>query len=93
MQQKIEKFEKNEQKRFKILKENKKRAMVSLIGYTNSGKSAILNNLAKKEIVKSQNWLFETLSTKMKQIHLIDNFDITLVDTIGFVNNLPHELI
>lgn len=66
---------------------------IALIGYTNAGKSAILNSLAKNDVVESRDMLFQTLSTKAKKINIKNNMDVILVDTIGFINNLPHEMI
>lgn len=66
---------------------------VALIGYTNAGKSAILNMMAKKEVVESKNMLFQTLKTINRRVHVRGNFEVIMVDTIGFINNLPYELV
>lgn len=67
---------------------------VCLIGYTNVGKSALLNKFAKQDLVKSRNMLFQTLFTTSKTVRLRGNTTfIDLVDTIGFISDLPHELI
>lgn len=67
---------------------------VCLIGYTNVGKSALLNKFAKQDLVKSRNMLFQTLFTTSKTVWLKGKTtEIDLVDTIGFISDLPHELI
>ena len=72
----------------------KKNALtVALIGYTNAGKSAILNMMAKREVVDSKDMLFQTLKTINRRVHVRGNFDVIMVDTIGFINNLPYELV
>lgn len=73
--------------------------VAALIGYTNAGKSTILNALLKQskaavhKQVYAQDQLFATLDTSMRRISLPYAPDILLVDTVGFVSNLPHELI
>ncbi|MDD7793137.1 GTPase HflX [Clostridium sp. 'White wine YQ'] len=75
---------------------------VSLVGYTNAGKSTLRNTLCdmvatkdavKKEKVFEANMLFATLDTTTRAINLLDNRLITLTDTVGFVRKLPHELV
>lgn len=75
---------------------------VSLVGYTNSGKSTLRNALydmamPKDSIEKSKvfeaDMLFATLDTTTRAINLLDNRLITLTDTVGFVRKLPHELV
>lgn len=73
--------------------------VVALIGYTNAGKSTILNALLKQsqaaahKQVYAQDQLFATLDTSIRRISLPYAPDILMVDTVGFVSNLPHELI
>lgn len=72
--------------------------VVALIGYTNSGKSAIMNRLlsmSEKEdkVVTEQDMLFATLDTQQRSIRLENNCEFILVDTVGFVSKLPHSLI
>lgn len=72
--------------------------VVALIGYTNSGKSAIMNRLlsmSEKEdkVVTEQDMLFATLDTQQRSIRLANNCEFILVDTVGFVSKLPHSLI
>lgn len=72
---------------------------VSLAGYTNSGKStlmnAIISNSSNKEktFTYSEDMLFATLETKTKKISLENNNDFLLTDTVGFIRKLPHDLI
>lgn len=75
---------------------------VSLVGYTNAGKSTLRNTLcdlaAAKDIQTKQkvfeaNMLFATLDTTTRAITLPSNTPITLTDTVGFVQKLPHELV
>ncbi|MGL5615467.1 MAG: GTPase HflX [Sarcina sp.] len=75
---------------------------VSLVGYTNAGKSTLRNTLCdmaaakdnqSKEKVFEANMLFATLDTTTRAITLPSNRGITLTDTVGFVQKLPHELV
>ena len=75
---------------------------VSLVGYTNAGKSTLRNTLCDvaaardnqaKEKVFEANMLFATLDTTTRAITLPSNRGITLTDTVGFVQKLPHELV
>lgn len=73
--------------------------VVALIGYTNAGKSTLINALltqnrrASQKHVSAKDCLFSTLDTAMRRISLPYAPDILIVDTVGFVSNLPHELI
>lgn len=72
--------------------------VVALMGYTNSGKSAIMNRLlsmSEKEdkIVSSQDMLFATLDTQHRKIELETGNEFILIDTVGFVSKLPHSLV
>lgn len=72
---------------------------VALTGYTNSGKSTLMNSIIdvasthKEEYVFEENMLFATLETKTKRIHLDNNHVFLLTDTVGFINKLPHHLV
>lgn len=80
-----------------------KNSQVSLVGYTNAGKSTLRNTLCAesastlatqaKDKVFEADMLFATLDTTTRAIKLPDNRDITLTDTVGFVSKLPHELV
>ena len=66
--------------------------IISLIGYTNAGKSTLFNYLAKENVfVKNQ--LFATLDTTMRKVSLFNKLYFVLSDTIGFISNLPTQLI
>jgi GTP-binding protein HflX len=73
--------------------------IVSLVGYTNAGKSTIMNAMVKRFIsathkeVFEKDMLFATLDTSVRQIKLPDNKSFLLTDTVGFVDKLPHYLI
>ena len=64
----------------------------SLVGYTNSGKSLLFNNLVKSKIL-SKNQLFSTLDTTTRKIFLDQNISSTISDTVGFINKLPTILV
>ena len=72
--------------------------VVALMGYTNSGKSAIMNRLlymSEKDdkTVSSQDMLFATLDTQHRKIELEPGCEFILIDTVGFVSRLPHSLV
>jgi len=64
---------------------------VSLVGYTNVGKSTIMNMLAKSEVF-AENKLFATLDTTVRKV-VIGNLPFLLTDTVGFIRKLPHGLV
>ncbi|WP_041397315.1 GTPase HflX [Spirochaeta africana] len=64
----------------------------ALVGYTNAGKSTLLEYLSGAEL-GSENKLFATLDPTTKRIELADAGPVLLTDTVGFVRNLPHELV
>ena len=73
--------------------------IVSLIGYTNAGKSTLMNALLKhinanedKQVLQ-QDMLFATLDTSLRQIQLKGGLSFLLSDPVGFISNLPHELV
>lgn len=72
---------------------------VSLVGYTNAGKSTIMNGMVEATIkedskkVLEMDMLFATLDTSVRKITPVDNKDFLLADTVGFVSKLPHDLI
>ena len=66
--------------------------VIALVGYTNAGKSTLLNALATSE-ASAEDKLFTTLDPKARRIKLPDNRDAILVDTVGFIHKLPHHLV
>lgn len=71
-------------------KEN--RYMVAIVGYTNAGKSTLLNKLTGADVL-AQDKLFATLDPTIRKLTLSDKREIMLVDTVGFIRKLPHHLI
>ena len=66
--------------------------VVAIVGYTNAGKSTLLNKLTDAGI-PANNRLFDTLDTTSRQLHVSDNLDVVLSDTVGFIAKLPHHLV
>ena len=66
--------------------------VVAIVGYTNAGKSTLLNHLTGAGI-PANNRLFDTLDTTSRQLTVSDNLDVILSDTVGFINKLPHHLV
>lgn len=64
---------------------------VALVGYTNVGKSTIMNCLSKSEVF-AENKLFATLDTTVRKV-VIENLPFLLSDTVGFIRKLPHQLV
>ena len=64
---------------------------VALIGYTNAGKSTLMNQLAKSEVF-AEDKLFATLDTTVRKV-VIGNLPFLLTDTVGFIRKLPHQLV
>lgn len=64
---------------------------VALVGYTNVGKSTIMNMLSKSEVF-AENKLFATLDTTVRKV-VIGNLPFLLSDTVGFIRKLPHQLV
>ena len=66
--------------------------VVAIVGYTNAGKSTLLNHLTGAGI-PANNRLFDTLDTTSRQLTVSDNLDVVLSDTVGFIAKLPHHLV
>ena len=64
---------------------------ISLVGYTNVGKSTLMNLLAKSDVF-AENKLFATLDTSVRKV-VIENVPFLLSDTVGFIRKLPHQLV
>lgn len=64
---------------------------IALVGYTNVGKSTIMNTLSKSDVF-AENKLFATLDTTVRKV-VIENLPFLLSDTVGFIRKLPHQLV
>ena len=67
-------------------------ASVALVGYTNAGKSTLLNALADSDVYAAD-MLFATLDPTSRQVHLPTGQHVVVTDTVGFINKLPHDLV
>ena len=77
----------------KITQRKKREALirVALVGYTNVGKSTLMNVLSKSDVF-AENKLFATLDTTVRKV-VIENLPFLLTDTVGFIRKLPHSLV
>ncbi len=72
---------------------------VSLVGYTNAGKSSLFNTLCRSahrlgnQPVEADDRLFQTLDTTTRKISLPEGTEVLITDTVGFIQNLPHHLV
>jgi GTP-binding protein HflX len=66
---------------------------VSIVGYTNAGKSTLLNSLVGSEVARAEDQLFATLDPTSRQVKLGDGQAAILTDTVGFIHKLPHQLV
>lgn len=64
---------------------------IALVGYTNVGKSTLMNLISKSEVL-AENKLFATLDTTVRKV-VIDNIPFLMTDTVGFIRKLPHQLV
>ncbi len=94
----MEKLEKTRE----LHKKQRRRAgfpVISLVGYTNAGKSSLFNALcevahsSKKSQVETNSRLFQTLDTTTRKIKLDSSDEVLISDTVGFIQNLPHHLV
>ena len=98
IQEKIDKIKKrlkNVSNRRKIQRKSRHKnnfKIFALVGYTNAGKTKLFNTLTKKN-QNSEDKLFATLDTKISRVYLNDKLTIGLIDTVGFINNIPTQLI
>lgn len=82
-------------KRRKLLRERRKKnavTTVAIVGYTNAGKSTLLNALTDAGVL-AENKLFATLDPTSRALKLPDGRTVLLVDTVGFISRLPHDLV
>jgi len=83
------------QTRREMLSENRRKKnifTVALAGYTNAGKSTIINKLTDSTVI-AEDMLFATLDPSARKLELPSGEDIIIIDTVGFVSKLPHELV
>lgn len=94
IQQIQRKLEKVESQRHQGRSKRKKAeiASVSLVGYTNAGKSTLFNQLTGAGIYVA-NQLFATLDPTLRHCQLVEGTEMVLADTVGFIRHLPHELV
>ena len=85
-------LEKIDQERIVQSRGRKKFFRVALVGYTNAGKSTLMNVLSAADVYV-QDQLFATLDTTIRQVNINDTHQILLSDTVGFVRKLPHGLV
>jgi len=88
LQHKLEKIDKQKEIQ---RKHRGKLVRVALVGYTNVGKSTIMNLMSKTDLL-AENKLFATLDTTVRKV-IIDNLPFLLSDTVGFIRKLPHHLV
>ncbi len=88
LQQRLEKIDKQKATQ---RKNRGKMVRVSLVGYTNVGKSTIMNLLSKSDVF-AEDKLFATLDTTVRKV-VIGNLPFLLSDTVGFIRKLPHQLV
>ena len=89
LRKKIEKLKKQTENR---IKHRDKRWTVALVGYTNAGKSSLLNALSGENLYADDR-LFATLDTTTRRIHIRPDKHALVSDTVGFIRRLPHELV
>ena len=82
----------NQRDRQKAKRKKRELPVISIIGYTNAGKSTLLNTLTQSE-VQAENRLFVTLDPTSRRIRFPENMDVILTDTVGFIRDLPDALV
>jgi GTP-binding protein HflX len=66
---------------------------VAIVGYTNAGKSSLLNALSGRESARAEDQLFATLDPTSRKVRLGDGQSVVMTDTVGFIHKLPHQLV
>jgi GTP-binding protein HflX len=75
----------------KAMRHKKEVPIVSIVGYTNSGKSTLLNTLTRSKVL-SENRLFATLDPASRRLKFPKDVEVIITDTVGFIKDLPNEL-
>lgn len=100
--QEIKKQMKKLEKTRELHRKQRERAgfkLISLVGYTNAGKSSLFNSLCinshrhGREEVEADDRLFQTLDTTIRKIKIAANTEVLITDTVGFIQKLPHHLV
>ena len=81
-----------ERYRRRAKRRKKELPVISLVGYTNAGKSTLLNTLTNSNI-KAENKLFATLDPTSRRLRFPEEIEVIITDTVGFINNLPADLL
>lgn len=92
LEQKIEKI-KEQRELLRNKRKSQREKLVAIVGYTNAGKSTLLNTLSKKGDVYADDKLFATLDTTTRSIFIDYEKKFLLTDTVGFISKLPHQFI
>jgi GTP-binding protein HflX len=90
----LEKMLKNSAKSRRLRRTRRKREglpIISIVGYTNAGKSTLLNSLTKSEVI-AEDKLFATLDTSSRRLRFPREREVIITDTVGFIRELPPEL-
>lgn len=82
---------KKQRKQQRAKRDKKGIAVISIVGYTNSGKSTLLNTLTKSN-VRAESRLFATLDPSSRRIKFPKDIEVIMTDTVGFIKNLPKDL-
>lgn len=82
---------KEQRQQQRTLREKKGVPVVSIIGYTNAGKSTLLNTLTRSDVA-AENRLFMTLDPSSRRLKFPKDIEVIITDTVGFIRNLPREL-
>jgi len=90
LDEEIEKLAKN--RKLLRAKRIKNENLVAIVGYTNAGKSTLLNILTNSDIY-AENQLFATLDTTTRRLEFDSGSSVLLTDTVGFIRDLPHEIV
>lgn len=91
LEREIEQFSKHQDQR-RARRERQELPVLSFVGYTNAGKSTLLNILTDSH-VSAENRLFETLDTTSRRLRFPQDREVIVTDTVGFIRDLPKELV